>query len=222
MRVADHLLLFEAAAITGDDLGRDERYRARAEAVHAEQQAGSLEEFYASLGMEASIAPFDDLNLPRVAQLVGKTNQFNVTTRRHGLETLRDFMSDERAVTLYVRLRDRFADHGLVGLLIATEHDDATLDIDTWLLSCRVIGRTVEHAMLRRLCEIAVERGCRRLRGTFVPTAKNTVVRDVFARLGFSLVAEEPERTLWEYDIDARGLPGSDFIGPWSVPVAHA
>jgi FkbH-like protein len=211
VRALSDTLLFESVALTAEDRGRAEQYRARAAAVELQQRAGSLEAFYDSLGMEAVVAPFDELNLARIVQLIGKTNQFNVTTRRHGASAVRAFMEDPRAVTMYLRLRDTFTDHGLVAVLVA-EQDGERLDIDTWLMSCRVIGRTVEDEMLARLCEIAVERGCTRVRGTFVPTAKNHVVRDLFERLGFALVAEEDGRTTWEYDIDEKGVPRSEHI----------
>ena len=89
-------------------------------------------------------------------------------------------------------------------VLIAEQTDDV-LDIDTWLMSCRVIGRTVENEMLARLSEAALERGATRLHGTFIPTAKNVVVKDVFERLGFTLLSSDSGTTTWEYDIDQKG-----------------
>lgn len=174
--------------------------------------------------MEALIEPVDELSLPRVAQLVAKTNQFNVTTRRHGTAALRAFMDDDRSLVLSLRLRDRFADHGLVAVLIAREvqDDEDLLEIDTWVMSCRVIGRTVENAMLRHLCEVALERGRPRIRGVFIPSGRNTVVRDLFEQLGFSQVADEPEQNMWEYDVLTAGVPRSEFIGVWGTSFADA
>jgi FkbH-like protein len=215
-------LLFELASVTREDLGRAAQYRARAQVASLEREAPSLEAFYRSLGMRARLVPFDDVDLPRIAQLVGKTNQFNLTTRRHGLGELQALADDPDAVTMSARLRDNFVDHGLIGVLVARREGDA-LDIDTWLMSCRVIGRTVEEAMLGRLCEQARERGVSRLRGTYLPTPKNAVVRDLYARLGFAQVSEdEGGATRWEYDIERQGVAGSAFIGPWSDVVAHA
>jgi FkbH-like protein len=221
VRALSDSLLFEAAALTREDLARAEQYRARAAAAELERQVGAIETFYETLEMEAQIAPFDELNLPRIAQLVGKTNQFNVTTRRHGVNELREFMEHERFVTLYLRLRDRFVDHGLVALMIG-EQNNGTIELDTWLMSCRVIGRTVENAMLRRMCEIAVERGSPRLRGTFIQTAKNAVVRDVFERFGFEFVAEADGQTIWEYDIEKKGIIQSEYIGTRDEALANA
>ena len=211
--LADYLG-FETASFTAEDASRTAQYRARAEGAALAAGAGSIEEFYRGLQMQALIAPFDAAQLPRVAQLVGKTNQFNLTTRRHGLAELRAFMDDPRCVHLTLRLRDRFADHGLVAVLVAVgDAAGETLDIDTWLMSCRVLGRTAEAAMLARLSRQAVEQGYRWITGSYVPTAKNGLVRDVYARLGFERTAgSEDGTTRWRYDVRAHGPIESNFI----------
>jgi FkbH-like protein len=116
-------------------------------------------------------------------------------------------MAEPETVTLFLELRDRFADHGLVGVLVARRDGDA-LDIDTWLLSCRVIGRTAEHAMLAELAARAQSMGVARLRGTYVATERNGVVRDLYATLGF----EQSGEALWEYDLVAKGVPANEFV----------
>jgi FkbH-like protein len=208
--LADYLL-FETADFTEEDASRTEQYRARAQAAELEAGHVSLEAFYRSLEMQATVTPFDEADLPRIAQLLGKTNQFNLTTRRHGPAALRAFVDDPRCVHLALRLRDRFADHGLVSVMIAVE-DGGCLDIDTWLMSCRVIGRTVEAEMLAQLCQRAAERGCRFLRGTYVPTAKNGMAKDVFERFGFEREKEDDGVTTWLYDLEASGAVASPFI----------
>ena len=172
VRALSEYLDFEPGTFTREDRNRAAQYRARAQALALERSASSIEDFYRSLRMRATIAPFDELHLARIVQLIGKTNQFNLTTRRHDVAAVRRMMADEEVVHLYLKLADRFADHGLVALLIARRDGDA-LDIDTWLMSCRVIGRTVEHAMVGSLCRRARELGCSPLRGTYVPSAKN-------------------------------------------------
>jgi FkbH-like protein len=114
-------------------------------------------------------------------------------------------------VHLSLRLRDRFADHGLVGVAIA-RREGATLDIDTWLMSCRVIGRTAERAMLGALAAAGRDRGCTVLRGTYVPTAKNGLVRDLYASLGFELERDDGGTTTWTRQIDENALGGSAFV----------
>ncbi len=211
-RALANYLMFETSSLTAEDSKRTEQYKARAEIVKLESQATNIDEFHRSLQMSAQIEPFDDLHLPRIAQLIGKSNQFNLTTRRHGEEQLRSFMSDPRCVHFHLKLRDRLTDHGLVSLMIAFQEGDV-LDIDTWLMSCRVIGRTVEAEMLQYLCGIANERHCSSLRGTHIPTARNALVQDLFDRFGFEHVgAGENDATIWEYDLAASGPIHNEFI----------
>ncbi|UCD76618.1 MAG: HAD-IIIC family phosphatase [Phycisphaerales bacterium] len=210
-------LWFETASFTQEDAGKTEQYKAKAEIAQLETSAGSLEEFHRSLDMRAIIAPFDDLHLPRIVQLIGKTNQFNLTTRRHTMQVVREFMSDPDCVHFYLKLQDRFTDHGLVSMLIA-RRDGEVMDIDTFLMSCRVIGRTVEAEMLAQLCERAAAAGCAKLRGTYIPTAKNVMVKDLYSRFGFTEVAAtgsvEEAETVWEYDLSAAGPIVNGFIEP--------
>jgi len=222
VRAVSESLLFEIASFTAEDAARSAQYAARAAALEVERGADSLEEFYASLQMEAATAPFDAINMPRIAQLVGKTNQFNLTTRRYSLHELESFAKDPDVVTMYLRLRDTFTDHGLAALLIARDKG-GSLDIETWLMSCRIIGRTVENEMFRRLCITARARGLATITGTYVPSEKNAVVRDLYERLGWVLVGTSPDGvTTWNYDLAANGLPESGFIGEWSDVAVHA
>lgn len=215
VRALAESLLFESASFTEEDAQKTVQYRARAEIARLQGASESLEDFYESLQMRAVIAPFDALHLPRIVQLIGKTNQFNLTTRRHTMQQVQAFMNDDDCVHLYLKLRDRFTDHGLVGLVIARKDGDV-LDIDTLLMSCRVIGRTAEHALLAKLCEEARARGCTSLRGTHIPTAKNVMVSDLFANLGFKR-ADDPagaaeSATRWIYHLQADGPVESRFI----------
>jgi len=211
VRALSNYLLFETSSFTKEDAARAEQYRARAQIAELEAQAGSIEDFYRSLQMSAVVKPFDELTLPRVAQLLGKTNQFNLTTRRHGIGELRRFMADPNCVHYSLTLRDRFADHGLVSLIIAFKSGDV-LDIDSWLMSCRVIGRTVEAELLSHLCRRAGELGCSRIRGTYIPTAKNGMVKEIFGKFGFEKVSDTDGTTVWEYDLAAKGPITNGFI----------
>jgi FkbH-like protein len=210
-RALGDYLHFETATFSREDAARADHYRARAQAQARRLEVGDLEDFLRDLEMSATIAPFDELRLPRIVQLIGKTNQFNLTTRRHSLAQVRELMELPGAVHLFLELRDRFAEHGLVGVLIAVPEDGA-LEIETWLLSCRVIGRRAEHAMLQQLGLRAREAGFGRLRGIYVPTAKNRVVRDLYPSLGFELVRQEGETTVWDYDLDVKGIAANDVV----------
>jgi FkbH-like protein len=210
-RTVSQCLGLETGSFTGEDRARSEQYRARAQIMEAERSAGSIEEFYKSLQMEAIVAPFDELHMPRIAQLIGKTNQFNLTTRRHGLPQLRAFVNDPNCVHQFLRLRDRFTDHGLVSLMIAFRQGDV-LDIDTWLMSCRVIGRTVETVMLSHLCQVAESLGCTLIRGTHIPSAKNAMVAEVYAKFGFELVDRSEGSSTWQYDLKIKEIITNEFI----------
>lgn len=195
---------FEPASLTAEDASRTDMYRARAQLAEHQQSSDSLEDFLQSLDMVATLIPLDGMSIPRVAQLIGKTNQFNLTGRRRSLAEVTELAADPSCLPVCVRLRDRFADHGLVGVLLAFRREDDVAEIDTWLLSCRVIGRTLEHEMLRLLAEQAAALGCTRLRGGYVPTAKNALVADLYPRLGFRALTSDPpqERTDWELALD--------------------
>jgi len=204
VRALSEYPMFETSTFTEEDAKKTEQYQARAKSIQLKKSVGSLDEFYEDLQMKAVVAPFDDFHLPRIVQLLGKSNQFNLTTRRHDLPKVRAFMNDPEAVTFYLRLQDRFADHGLVSLMIAERKGDA-LDIDSWLMSCRVIGRTVESLMLSHLCQKAHEMECTKLRGTYIPTDKNQLVEDIYPKYGFESVGEEGGTTFWVYDLGEQG-----------------
>lgn len=198
---------FESGALTEEDSARTEQYRARARAAELAASASTLEEFHRGLEMVATVVGLDELTLPRVAQLIGKTNQFNLTTRRRGEAEVADLAADPSAAVLCVRLVDRFADHGLVAVVIARRVlDEGTpvLDVDTWLMSCRVIGRTLEDEIIGLICAEARRLGCAAVRGHYLPTAKNALVADLYPRLGF------------------RPLPTTDSATHWWLPVTQA
>jgi len=144
----------------------------------------------------------DASSLARAAQLTQKTSQFNLTTVRYSEAEVAARLADPNWLAITVGVRDRFGDNGIVGVVMAQAHDDR-LDIDTLLLSCRVIGRTVETAMLAHLCDAALTRGLGKLTGRLIPTAKNIPVRDLFERHNFSKQSEDPAgTTIWGLDLE--------------------
>ena len=214
--IADDLLL-ETRAYTEEDANRADQYAARAQILASRSVATSLDEFYRSLDMQAVVGPFTDADLPRIAQLIGKSNQFNLTTRRHSLAQLQELKRLPECVHLSLRLRDRFTDHGLVSVMIALQRG-ALLEIDTWLMSCRVIGRTVEAEMLQQLCREAQRRGCSSLVGTYIATPKNAMVADLFERFGFTrLNSSDGVSKRWEYDLSVLGPITNTFIRTGSL-----
>lgn len=198
---------FEVGTLTDEDRARTDQYRSRAQAKEAESAAESMEDFVASLDMKARVAELDSLHIPRVSQLVGKTNQFNLTTRRHSRSALESMAADPDYDVFYLKLRDRFTDHGLVGVCITRQEDADTLVIDTLLMSCRVISRTAEATILDHVVLLARERGCQRVVGTFIPSGRNEIAREAYVRFGFSLISGRPEsESTWELAVpDAPG-----------------
>lgn len=211
VRALSQYLLLETASLTTEDSERTSQYQARAHIKALESTATSIEDFYRSLEMQAIVTPFDETQLPRIAQLIGKTNQFNLTTRRHGLPQMETFVRDENYVHLALRLRDRYADHGLVSVMIA-RHDGSTLDIDTWLMSCRVIGRTVEATMLEHLYRRAMQLGCTSIRGTYIPTPKNAMAAEAYAKQGFSRLEATAGAEIWTYDLRTNSPVTNPFV----------
>jgi len=193
---------FEGIQITEEDRLRSQLYQANAERERLQENVTDMASYLASLQMVLTARPFDSVGLARVTQLINKTNQFNLTTVRMTEAQVQAAMSDPRTVTLQVRLTDRFGDNGIIAILIArTEGSDAT--IDTWLMSCRVLGRQVEEACLGVLVEACRSLGAQRLVGLYRPTEKNGMVREMYRTLGFTLLEETPEGTTrWALELD--------------------
>jgi len=178
---------FEILALTDEDRRRGALYAQRRERLQWEDRhAGNLNEYLADLGLVVEVAVADSYDLPRVAQLISKTNQFNLTGRRHGEGAIRAFAQSGGHLICAMRVRDRFGDHGLVGAAILALDGGGIWTIDTLVVSCRVLGRGAETAFLSALASAARVRGGTRLRGLFVASAKNAQTSDLYPRHGFS------------------------------------
>jgi len=194
--------LFDTITLSDEDRRRGQMYQQRAQAESMRSGSGNIEDYYRDLDMELHIAPVDASTLARSAQLTQKTSQFNLTTIRYSEAEVSVRMADPDWVAITVGVRDRFGDNGIVGVLMAQALEDR-LDIDTLLLSCRVIGRTVETAMLAYLCDTAQERGLKKVTGRLIPTSKNVPVRDLFERHNFSKQGQDATgTTMWELDLE--------------------
>ncbi len=176
---------FEALAITEDDRARSSHYQANREREALRATTTDLPSYLRGLDMRLIWRRFDQIGLQRTVQLINKTNQFNLTTRRYTEDDVQAVMRDPRAFGLQLRLLDRFGDNGIIAVLIGRMTDDTDLLIDTWLMSCRVLGRQVEPTSLNLIAAQAQALGATRLIGEYVPTKKNAMVRDHYAKLGF-------------------------------------
>ncbi len=152
--------------------------------------------------MSAEIERFKPLYLERITQLTNKSNQFNLTTRRYTLAEMESISQDERYIGLYGKLSDRFGDNGLISVVIGRREQDV-LHIDLWLMSCRVLKRDMELAMLDALVEHATAANLVSLRGYYLPTSKNAMVADHYEKLGFQNISTDPDskNSVWILDI---------------------
>lgn len=202
---------FERLAVSTEDQQRSEMYAEQRERAQAEQNFQSKEDFFRYLQQEADIAPVTPATLARIAQLTQKTNQFNLTTRRYTEQQVQEMAARPGWKVLSIRVRDRFGDHGLVGVAITRDEGDSC-EIDTFLLSCRVIGRSVETALLSHLAERAAKRGRRQLVGRFIPTKKNAPARDFYPQHGFEKQEENHEGSVWRLSLQQNTIAIPDWI----------
>ena len=201
---------FERLEFSSEDRDRGRFYAEQRERVGLRQSTTSLEDFYRSLAMRVEIEPLSSTTLKRAAQLTQKTNQFNLTTRRYTEERLAQLTAPRwRAFTL--RAQDRFGDSGLVGFAIL-KFEAHWVEIDTFLLSCRVIGRTIETAFLAALAKVAADRGAAKLVGGYAPTPKNEPAGDFYPSHGFIRVGDDQGESRWELPLPARSLTCPDWI----------
>ena len=150
--------------------------------------------------MAAEIKSFAPPYLQRIAQLTNKSNQFNVTTRRYTDAEIEKLAADENYITLYGRLSDKFGDNGVVSVVIGHKDND-TLHIDLWIMSCRVLKREMEFAMLDNVVSEAKKCGIAKIKGYYYPTAKNAMVKDLFGLFGFAKISDNDGNTVWELEI---------------------
>jgi len=180
---------FEAVSYSVEDQLRAESYAANASRAEVKAKARDLGNYLDSLEMVISHAAFDSANRPRIAQLINKSNQFNLTTRRYPEPAVAALELDQTKYTFQTRLRDRFGDFGIIGIMIATTCSDGSWDIDTWLMSCRVLGRRVEWSMLEALVNAAASHQVPYISASYLPTERNSMVADHYDKLAFTRIS---------------------------------
>lgn len=201
---------FESVLFSAEDVRRADLYQSAARRVNLSTQTGSLEEYLASLKMEITFQPFDKTGRARIAQLINKSNQFNLTTRRYTEAEVAEIERDPNCFTLQVRLSDIFGDNGMINVVICRRVSGDEWDIDTWLMSCRVLGRRVENMVLQEILEHARRHGIRKLIGTYRPTERNALVEQHYFKLGFTQTARESDgTTIWELSVDNASADGA-------------
>jgi FkbH-like protein len=194
---------FEAIAFASEDLKRADFYQDNARRVELQKQSGGVDAYLASLDMTITFQPFDLTGRARIVQLINKSNQFNLTTRRYTEPEVAAAEEDSQVFTLQVRLADIFGDNGMIGVIVCRPGTAKTWEIDTWLMSCRVLGRKVEQMVLREILRNARAAGIEKLIGVYLPTDRNKLVADHYAKLGFTRIEENADRqTRWELATD--------------------
>jgi FkbH-like protein len=197
---------FESSSFTADDTERARRYAENLAREEQKNASGDLNDFLAGLKMTTAYGLVQDLDVTRVSQLINKTNQFNPTTQRYSLDEVTGFCKDPACAVLQFRLIDRFGDNGLVSAMILRPdaRHAGVFDIDTWVMSCRVFGRQLEHEAMNIAVETARERGATLLRAKYIPSPKNVVVQDLYERLGFTRIeSDQADATVWQLPIES-------------------
>ena len=196
---------FEQTSFSKEDRQRAGFYKANALRAAQLERIGNHDDYLRSLGMTLSIAPFDDAGRKRIAQLISKSNQFNLTTRRYSEAEIAGLQSRSDAMTIQARLEDIFGDNGMISAVICRQTGQR-LEVDTWIMSCRVLGRRVEEAILQYVVAQARLKGITEIIGRYLPTARNGLVRDHFSKLGFSRIDEQPSgETAWRLAVEGYG-----------------
>lgn len=209
IRIIDKMGYFEVTVTSSDDASREKMYKENAQRVEAELSFSDYNEYLLSLEMKAEIASFIPAYCSRLAQLSNKSNQFNLTTRRYTQAEIEKIASDDSYIKLYGKLEDKFGDNGVVSIVIAHKNGE-TVDIDLWLMSCRVLKRNMEFAMMDRLVEECWSQGVTKIVGYYYPTKKNGMVKDFYAIMGFDKVKEdEYGNSIWEMAVGKYNLRNS-------------
>lgn len=235
-KVLDRSGFFEVTKLSEDDRKRNEMYLANVERKKQQAQFGDYREYLKSLEMKGTIKPFEALYMARIAQLSNKSNQFNLTTRRYTQSEIEAFAVNERQyITRYGKLADRFGDNGVVSVVIGrrggiedieayrqggqamrqtgASSDQSVLHIELWLMSCRVLKRDMEYAMMDSVVEACQNQGIGTIMGYYYPTAKNAMVKEFYGMMGFEKTEEtDTGVTIWRYAIPADYTPKNTVI----------
>jgi len=203
---------FEAVRIVSDDLARTAYYRSNADRSSFQSKFENYGEFLAALEMTAEIASFQPVYLERITQLINKTNQFNLTTRRYTRTEVESVSVHPAYITLYGRLCDKYGDNGLVSAIIA-KVKDGIAEIELWLMSCRVLKREMECAMFDAFVEECIVRGIQTIIGAYIPSQKNGMVANLYPEMGFRCIEQESQDcTRWQYQIPLGYQLKSQYI----------
>lgn len=200
-RNIDRAGFFETVNITSDDLNRNKMYKENIERNKLQHNYVNYDDYLKSLDMTATIKKFEAVYIQRIAQLTNKTNQFNLTTKRFTEAEIREIANDEKYLKLYGKLEDKFGDNGVVSVIIGRQ-ENIDLHLELWLMSCRVLKRGLEEAMLDELVDLCKEKSIKNIYGYYFPTAKNAMVKNLYSKFGFVKINENDKGdSVWKYKV---------------------
>lgn len=195
---------FETLKISADDFSRNEMYKANIQREESKAAFADYSEYLKSLEMKATIAPFEPVYMARIAQLTNKSNQFNLTTKRYSQAEIEEAALDDSRITFFGKLEDKFGDNGVVTVAIG-RIEDSICHMELWLMSCRVLKRDMEYALMDSLVDKCIEKGVKEIRGYYYPTAKNGMVKDFYKELGFEKISEDMNgNSAWTFTIHSE------------------
>ncbi|MCQ9207312.1 MAG: HAD-IIIC family phosphatase [Omnitrophica bacterium] len=201
------LSFFETVLFSGEDRAKTAYYRDNIKRSEFQEHFTDLSGYLENLDMEMTTGDFDSFNLPRIAQLINKSNQFHLTTTRYTESELKSVMEGDSSHCMYFKLKDCFGDNGLISAVILRKQGAETLSVDTWVMSCRVLSRGAEEFVCGRIVSQAKRIGCKKIVGKYIPTKRNRLVALLYERLGFKKVREGGGSTFWELDLDENTPP---------------
>lgn len=202
LRVLDRSGYFEVTLLSSDDLFRVERYKANAKRFELQRSIENYQEYLKSLNMIATIREFEPIYYQRIAQLTNKSNQFNLTTLRCSESDIMNMQALDNYICLYGKLEDKFGDNGVVSVIAGEIDNYDVLHIRLWLMSCRILKRGMENAMMDMLVSDAEKKGVITIIGYYYPTQKNEIVKEFYKSMGFSLISEDKKgNTAWKMDV---------------------
>lgn len=201
IQILDKSGFFEVTVLSEDDMKRSEMYSENVKREELRMSSHDYEGYLRSLEMKGEIKSFTPMYLSRIAQLTNKSNQFNLTTKRYTQSEIEAVSENREQITLYGKLSDKFGDNGVVSVIIGNQKQDE-LHIELWLMSCRVLKREMEYAMMDELVAKAKEANVKKIIGYYYPTVKNGMVKDFYATQGFEKISEdEGGNTIWEFNV---------------------
>lgn len=208
----ENLNIFDVLSLTKEDLARGEMYVGKRKRTELEKSATSIEDFLRTLELKIRVVEVNDFDAPRVVQLINKTNQFNLTTRRYTDAEIDDYRKSKDVAVYSMAVQDKFGDEGLVGVAIVRKKNTEWL-IDSFLMSCRVIGRSAETAMLAKIVADARRAKAKRITGEYIPTKKNLPAVDFYERHGFRMPTKfEDDVTTWTLDLGSQTVDVPEWI----------